>query len=207
MVSSVESPDAADSAVDHSVNLGARIRALRRKRKMTVNELAQKAGVSVGMVSQVERGIANPSLRILERLRLTLDIPLSDLLEADPADSSQAEHAAFVRRAKQRPNFDVGTVGLHKEMLSPHGSHDMQFMIIAVPPHARADEVLIGPGEKAGLVLEGRLILGVGNQQTEIGPGDSFQFDSMLPHFVSNPDATVARVLWIMNTRMPVAHL
>ncbi|MEQ4616861.1 MAG: XRE family transcriptional regulator [Corticimicrobacter sp.] len=184
---------------------GARIRALRRTRKMTVNELALKAGVSVGMISQVERGIANPSLRTLERLRMALDVPLSDLLETDEEEAQPSAEHDFVRRAAQRPHFSVGP--LNKQLLTPHGKHDIQFMIIEIPPHTSADEVLIGPGEKAGLVLDGQLTLGVGSQQARLEAGDSFQFDSTQTHFLRNETETAANVLWIMNTRMPVSYI
>lgn len=184
--------------------VGSRLRALRRAQKLSVNELASRASVSAGMISQVERGLTNPSVRLLERLRTGLGVPLTDLLEADnPLDDASAPD--FVRRVAHRPRFKVGS--MVKELLSPHGEHDLQFMLITIPPSVSSGEVLIGPGEKAGLVQEGEIVLTLGNREERLVAGDSFQFTSTQPHSVRNPASTDARVLWIMNTRPPIIHL
>ena len=193
------------TAPSHS-DVGARLRSLRMERGLSVNELAMLAGVSVGTVSQVERNKANPSMRILERLRQALSVPLTALLEEDDAISDPIA-GDFVRRAAERPVFDVGSHGMQKELLSPHGDHELKMMIILLPAGAGSEEVLVGAGEKAGLVLEGTIVLKVGDRRTELRVGDSFQFKSTVPHSVRNESGKMARVLWIMNTRPPVVHL
>ena len=193
------------TAPSHS-DVGARLRSLRMERGLSVNELAMLAGVSVGTVSQVERNKANPSMRILERLRQALSVPLTALLEEDDAISDPIA-GDFVRRAAERPVFDVGSHGMQKELLSPHGDHELKMMIILLPAGAGSEEVLVGVGEKAGLVLEGTIVLKVGDRRTELRVGDSFQFKSTVPHSVRNESGKMARVLWIMNTRPPVVHL
>jgi transcriptional regulator with XRE-family HTH domain len=190
----------------HHSDVGARLRALRIEQGLSVNELAVRAGVSAGTVSQVERNKANPSVRILERLRQALSVPLTALLEGDDAVSDPVA-GDFVRKAAERPLFDVGKRGMQKELLSPHGEHDLKMMIILLPPGAGSDEVLVGVGEKAGLVLEGSIVLNVGDRRALLGEGDSFQFKSTVPHSVHNESGKPARVLWVMNTRPPVVHL
>lgn len=184
--------------------VGARLRTLRLKKRLSISGLAELAGVSTGMVSQIERDLSNPSVRLLERLRVALEVPLTALLEDDIQQQPMKE---FVRRAKQRPHFAVGPSGLIKELLSPQGDHDLQFMLITIPPACRSGEVLVGDGEKAGLVLQGQVALRVGDQQQMLSEGDSFQFSSQLPHQVENFTSENAQVLWIMNTRRPVIHL
>ena len=165
--------------------VGARVKALRVAQGLSVSELAMRAGVSVGTVSQVERNKANPSVRILERLRHALEVPLTALLEGDDAVSDPVT-GDFVRRASERPLFEVGKNGMQKELLSPHGDHDLQMMIIELPAGAGSDEVLVGIGEKAGLVLEGSIVLSVGEHSCVLHAGDSFQFKSTVPHAVRN---------------------
>lgn len=187
-------------------DVGARLKALRLERGMSVNELAASAGVSVGTVSQVERNKANPSVRILEKLRVALSVPLSALLE-DTHAPSEYLLGDVVRRANDRPVFDVGSRGVQKELLSPQGIHDLKMMIILLPPGAGSDEVLIGVGEKAGVVLEGSVVLNLGGNRVELKSGDSFQFSSTIPHSVHNESGKSARLLWVMNTQPPVVHL
>jgi transcriptional regulator with XRE-family HTH domain len=190
----------------HHSDVGARLRALRVEQGLSVNELAVRAGVSAGTVSQVERNKANPSVRILERLRQALSVPLSALLEEDDAISDPVV-GDFVRKAAERPVFDVGNHGMQKELLSPHGEHDLKMMIIMLPAGAGSDEVLVGVGEKAGLVLEGAVVLNVGDRRAVLRAGDSFQFKSTVPHSVRNESGETARLLWVMNTQPPVVHL
>jgi len=205
-------PDPIDAAPAHGT-VGSRLRRIRRDLNLSLKTLAELADVSVGMISQIERDQANPSIRVLEKLRTALHVPLSTLLEGEGTTAATAAGQApppvpeFVRRVDQRPKFRVGPNGLLKELLSPPGDHDLQFMIILIPPHSRSEEVLLGEGEKAGMVLEGTISLVLANREAILNEGDSFQFSSAIPHGVSNPTDQPARLLWIMNTERPVIHL
>jgi len=156
------------------------------------------ADVSSGMISQIERGMANPSLKVLEKLRTALQVPLSTLIEARLADQEDARNPGFVRRLAERPTFTVGPAPLMKEMLSPAGIEGMQLMIIHFPPHADPVDVVLGHGQKGGLVLSGEVRLMVDGEETALYEGDSFQFDSMLEHSIRNDTDHQASVLWVM---------
>ncbi|CCF11930.1 MULTISPECIES: cupin domain-containing protein [Pantoea] len=188
------------SAVE--INIGVRLKLIRKSRNMTIKELAQQANVSAGAISQIERNLANPTVRVLEQLRVVLNVPLTAFLEQHEVMRPGAEH--YVRRWRERPHFQVGKHGISKEMLSPSGEHDIQFMYISIPPRTRSEEMLTGIGEKAGVVMEGRLALEVNGETTFIEAGDSFQFKSHLPHNIFNDSDTEARVLWIMH--IPPRH-
>jgi len=195
----------ATAAIQHTV--GQRLHHIRREQHLSLKTLAAQADVSVGMISQIERDQVNPSIRVLEKLRLALHVPLSALLEDGGASGSSSALPVvqeFVRRADQRPRFHVGNKGLLKELLSPPGNHSLQVMTIFLPPHARSEEILLGQGEKAGLVLEGTIALTVAHRQTLLNEGDSFQFSSAIPHGVANPTDVPARMLWVISTERPV---
>lgn len=185
--------------------MGTRIRTLRNQRGMSVNELAAKAGVSSGIVSQIERGKANPSLRTLERIRTALGVPLTFILEG--AAEQAAASIPFIRRANDRPHFNVGPYPLMKEHLSPVGARDLEMMIIHFPPESQSDEVVMGDGEKAGLVLSGEIRLLVGESEAILFEGDSFQFESSMAHKVFNDSPVPAKVLWIMTQLEAKPHL
>jgi transcriptional regulator with XRE-family HTH domain len=196
-------PFAPDSEIDAAA-MGARVRAIRQRLGLSSTELALRAGLSVGVISQIERGQANPSLRTLERLRLALDVPLMVLLEGP---GSAGAEPAFVRRRHARPQLMVGDMGLCKEILSPPDTDGLRFMVVTMPPGAQSVDVLIGPGQKAGLVLKGQISLTVHDEQVQIAEGDSFQFSSDVKHgFVNNSDQP-AEVLWIMVGPSYVTHV
>lgn len=178
-------------------DIGQRLRTLRMARGMSIGDLAQVAGVSAGIISQIERGQANPSLKTLERIRTALGVSLWALLEQSAPQSSG--DPSFVRRSADRVRLTVGPHALVKQLLSPSSEQSLRFMLISFPPHAENTEMLLGPGEKAGLVLDGQVALTVGEETALLCPGDSFQFDSQQPHRVVNPGDEPAEVLWIMS--------
>jgi transcriptional regulator with XRE-family HTH domain len=162
---------------------------------MSLQELSRQSGVSVGMLSQVERNLANPSLKVLTKIQLALGATAGaffhDTLKttADPA---------FVRRGDQRALCDLGY--LTKELLSSGASQNLEMMILHIPPNGSSgDQPLSSPSEKGGLVLGGGIVLKVGSAETTLSEGDSFIFDGMTPHSFHNPGRNSAKVLWIIS--------
>lgn len=187
--------------------VGARIRGLRQGKGLTLSELAQRSGISVGMLSQIERDLANPSLRTLTRIRMALEVPLSALFAEERAPASLGD-PDFVRRGGRRPRLDLGPDLVVKELLSSAVAVNMQFMVLGIPPGGGSgNSVLMYPAEKAGLVLRGRFWLRVGEQVAILEEGDSFQFDSALPHRFWNESDQPAQVLWIIGQTLPERHL
>jgi transcriptional regulator with XRE-family HTH domain len=184
-----------------------RLRDVRTKKGLSVNELAAKSSVSAGMISQIERNISSPSVKTLERLRVALEVSLTDLLSdgiyEGNDDLATRQQGSFVRRKASRPKFSVQSSRLRKELLTPDGKHDLQFMLIHFDPGTSSSEVLMGAGEKGGMVLSGKLELMVDNHTIEILEGDSFQFNSALAHRVRNLSPEIATLIWFMDTRRP----
>lgn len=187
-VASVEQPS-------HAVLIGQRLKVLRKERGLTIARLAAEAGMSAGLISQIEHGTANPSLKTLEKLREVLGANIWEFREV-PKEPSEA---SFVRRASNRPKVVFGVNGFSKELLSPQNNESMRFMILTIPPGAQNNETLTGPGDKGGYVLEGEVFLSVGNEAAILSPGDSFQFSSSETHRVENHSSETARVLWIIS--------
>ncbi|WAT02615.1 helix-turn-helix domain-containing protein [Rouxiella chamberiensis] len=177
-------------------DIGLRLKKMRKARNLTISELAAQAGVSAGTISQIERNLTNPTIRMLEQLRQVFNVPLTYFLEGEEAATPGIEH--FIRRENDRPHFHVGTSGIAKSLLSPPGDYDVKFMIIDVPAGARSEQMLVGEGEKAGLLLSGELTLEIEDEKSVLYPGDSFQFKSHLLHNVFNHTSLESQVLWVM---------
>jgi transcriptional regulator with XRE-family HTH domain len=183
--------------------VGRTLRRLRQEKGLSLQELALAAGVSVGMLSQVERDRANPSLRLLTQIRVALGASVSELFEeAQP----RAADPPFVRRADRRGWLELGYIS--KELLSPVVPNNLQFMILHVPPHGTSgDQPLSYPAEKGGMVLRNQLFLKVGTEEVLLREGDSFLFDSQDPHSFRNPTDEPTQVLWIIGTVRVERHL
>lgn len=182
-------------------DLGVRLRDLRVERGLTLAELALRSALSVGMISHIERGKTSPSLKTLERLRLALDVPLGIFFE--PA-ADRASDAAWVLRAARRRRLTLDEIGLVKEMLSPEQGGGLELlMLVLAPGGSSGPEPWARAAEKAGLVLQGRFELVVGDCAQTLETGDSFQFDSRQLHSFRNLAATETRVLWIIKPDEP----
>jgi transcriptional regulator with XRE-family HTH domain len=197
-------PEESDSASEGSApSVGTVIRRLRREKGMSLQDLAQASGVSVGMLSQVERDLTNPSIRVVTGIRRALGAEVSDLFQEPPKVPQDPE---FVRRASRRPRLEFAQ--LSKELLSSGGNHNLQFMILHIQPGGSSgDSPLRYPAEKGGMILSGALILKVGNDEAHLAEGDSFVFDSSQPHSFRNPLSEVTKVLWIIGAVPLDRHL
>lgn len=194
-------PDGGDAA--RVPKLGATIRRLRLANGLTLQELAERSGVSVGMLSQLERDRANPSLRVLSQVRDALGASMSALFADSEAPLSG--DPGFVCRAGQRPLLDVGY--LFQEILAVGSPGGMQMTLLHLPPGADAGgHSLVVATEKGGLVLEGAFLLSVDGSEALLGPGDSFLFDGTLPHSFRNPENRPAKVLWVMSAPRAESH-
>ena len=174
--------------------VGQRLRAMRLRRKWTLQELSSRSNLSIRMLSQVERDLASPSIRSLQRLAETFAVPIgwffSEAGAAPPGPS-------WIQRRAQRPVLDLPAKGISKEMLSSDSTGRLQLMLITIEPGGSSGEAAYShAGEDAGTVLEGVLQLEVDGEPGVLSPGDSFQFPSTLPHRFSNSGAIRCMVLW-----------
>lgn len=178
---------------------GDKLRALRESRQLTLKALATQAGISIGILSQVERGINSPSLRTLSKVRTALGLPGSFFFDDDhaAAENGAADAVDFVCRPVDRPQLDLGPDAPRKELLHYGRSRIFEFMTIDIPPHYQSGSTSY-PSEKGGYLLEGKLVLTVGGRSSALCPGDSFLFDGATPHHLRNATDRPAKVLWII---------
>jgi transcriptional regulator with XRE-family HTH domain len=195
--------EAADGTGSSVPPVGAMIKRLRARQRLSLQELSKLSGVSAGMLSQVERGLANPSLRILTKIQLALGARAGELFDDTPLLSPDPE---FVRRKNRRAFCDLGY--LTKELLSAGASQNLEMMLLHIPPNGSSgDQPLSSPTEKGGLVLEGEILITVGGREARLTEGDSFLFDGLLPHSFRNCGRTAAKVLWVINNVPIHRHL
>ena len=172
--------------------LGTTLRQLRIAKKLTLQQVSALSGVSVGMLSQIERDRANPSLRVLCQVRDALGASMGELFDETPARRTDP---AFVCRATGRPQLELGY--MRKELLSHTRPGALQLMVLVIPPGSTSD-TLASPHEKGGMVLGGALVLTVAGETAVLAEGDSFLFDGTQPHVFRNPGTAAARILWVM---------
>lgn len=184
-------PANAEGTVDASL-VGADIRALRKSRGLKLNEVALKIGRSVGFVSQLERGLSDPSLSDLRKLATALDVPIGFFF------SHQTDHpneAGTIVRAQSRRRLGTSADGLFEELLSPDLGGAFEMFHSVFGPGAELDAFLHRETEEAGYVVSGAMTLFVGDRRYEIGAGDSFRFHNE-PYRWHNPHDDPCVIIW-----------
>ena len=166
-----------------------RIREFRTLRGLTVRQLADQAGVSTGLISQVERGVTDPSLETMRRIAEVLDIPLFSLFQ-EPDEETVA-----VIRHDDRYRISSPHHAITYTRASPGGAKLEVLEGVLEPGGASSDEPRSHPSEECVVVIAGRLTVQVGEQTHVLKTGDSCHFDSAIPHRFRNDGRTVARFL------------
>jgi transcriptional regulator with XRE-family HTH domain len=171
------------------------IRALRKARGLKLAEVALKLGRSIGWVSQVERGLSQPSLADLRSFAELFAVPVSLFFSHDVPE--EAERGVIVRAGHRRV-LGTSETGLVEELLSPDlgGSFEMQRSEFAagaaLAVEAQRDT------EDAGYVVSGRLDIEIGGAWHSLGAGDSFRFRGKTFRW-RNPGDVPAVVIWVVS--------
>jgi len=180
------------------IAVGQRIRDLRHEHGLSLETIADRTDLSIGFLSQIERGLSSPSLRVLATLADVLGVGIAALFGSTPNDDPAS--GGVVTRQLQRAELKLWRTGISKQLLSPAGTENRLnlFLVYLEPGGNTGDELYTHDGEEAGLVLEGEMTLTVDAETWSLKTGDSFRFASRRPHRFSNPaEDAKAVVLWV----------
>lgn len=181
---------------EDDLSLGLAVRKARQARGLSLKQVADAANVSVGFLSQIERGISSPSVRALRAICAILDVPVLTLLGGNDTDTGL--EARRIVRSGQRRRVDFGDKGMVKEFLTVHDQGMLQVMELTLEVNGGSgDDPYNHEGEECGVVLEGRLELYIDGQVYRLGEGDAFHFESASPHKFRNLATGRTRILWI----------
>jgi transcriptional regulator with XRE-family HTH domain len=171
------------------MNLGKRLADLRRKRGLATGELAARAKVTSGFISQVEHNRTSPSLATLQRVAAALDVPLTYLLLDDDLRPQ-------VVRKHERQVIPLGQDGLCAALVSPLLSRELELVVLDLPrgtvswPQSRSHE-----GQECHLVLRGTIRAYYGDEGYLLEEGDSILWDGTVPHRMENVGDGAAQLL------------
>ncbi|NNE79283.1 MAG: cupin domain-containing protein [Silicimonas sp.] len=175
-------------------SLGQDLRVLRKQRRLTLVELADRIGRSVGWLSQVERDISEPSLAELRSLSSALAVPISSFFGKSPSDPG--EEGRVVRKNARRP-LGHRALGLTEELLSPDLTDDFEVVHSTFAPGAARSEDIVRPTQEVGYIVSGQLHVTIEGRTFALGPGDSFRIRAE-PFRWSNPTTEPCVVIWVI---------
>jgi len=174
--------------------IGAEIRDLRKARRMTIKEFSLATSISIGHLSEIERGLATPSIKALHDIAKVLGVTIGWFLHN--MEGSDDREQQYIVRAGNRRTLRFSS-GVTDELLSPNLRGQLELLLSRFPPSAvGAEEPYAHQGEEAGLVVAGTLEMWIGDDCFVLNEGDSFTFPSTTPHRYRNPGKTEAVVVW-----------
>jgi transcriptional regulator with XRE-family HTH domain len=172
------------------VSLGERLRALRAAKGWTLDELAERSGLSKPFLSRLESGSRLPSIAAVLTLARVYGVPMGTLFDSHQEDESCLvihAHNTIVRRGN----------GIEYLPLSGASRFNLQPMRALISPLRPGAERYQHEGEEWLYVISGRLELQVGEREYELDTGDAAHFDSRQPHRLDALDGKAAEVILV----------
>ncbi len=178
------------------MNIGMKIKELRTQKGITLKELSEKSGLSIGFLSQLERGLTTIAVDLLEKLAEILEVNLTYFFDYPHKREEK------VLRSYEQELIDVQEGGFIKYSLSTN-LEDKQFVprLIEILPQRKEEEVLSSKhqGEEFVYVLEGILTVYIDEKRHEVYPGDSVHMNSNINHNWANYTNKKVKLL-VVNT-------
>lgn len=189
-------PGAMDVSGDQPMQqLGRLVRALRTDAGLTLADLADAADVSVGLISQIERGQGNPSYNTLIKLAHALNVKVGEFFGGQEPE----QKAAGVVRAGARRRLLMTERDMVYELLTPSMNGRLG-MIRAQIAAGWSNEAVpyLHEGEESIFIAQGALVVVVGSERYELDEGDSLTYDASVPHWYANVTAEPAVLIGAM---------
>lgn len=178
--------------------IGWRIRKLRESKRLTLEELARRTGLSKALLSKIENGKVSSPVSTLLLIAESLKVKLSYLVDDN---GEQAEMKCALVRAGERLKLDRGTedFGFYYEMLA-HSKADkmMEPAVLIVKNRRKYAVTYTHPGEEFIYVLEGKMEFIYGKKKFLMEAGDAIYFDGDVPHGGRNISACPLKVLTVI---------
>lgn len=173
--------------------VGALVRRLRDDARLSLASLAATAGLSPGLLSQIERGMGNPSFTTLIKLAHALDVPVGRFFV------SEKKTGALVR-AGEHPRLLLAEENLVYELLTPHMNGRFGMIRAQVAAGwSNETEPFMHEGEECVTITRGILRVTIAGDPYELREGDSLTYEAGLPHWYHNPSEQDAEIIGAMS--------
>lgn len=180
-------------------NIGAKIRALRHSRRLTLNKVSTEIGVSTALISQIENGHISPPIATLTRIARFFDVKMADFF-AENEDPCRFEVVRCGEHGARRKVMQEKGLKRAVELFSNHPyAKKLTPMLVEISGQVRDDGGHSHAGEEFILVMEGRLAIRYGAQVIELDAGDSIYFDAESNHGLFSADGSEVKLLSIVS--------
>ncbi|MCX7726291.1 MAG: XRE family transcriptional regulator [Chitinispirillaceae bacterium] len=174
------------------VKIGMLIKAQREKSKRKQSEIAAKAGISISMLSQIERGVVAPSVETLIMVCEALNVDTAELLK-----KVLSKEPVRIHHHGERLFNHYDGVKYEQLMTSLHSIWQAELFLLEIAPGKSTSFQGKGhEGAEMGYILKGEAILSIDNRKYNLSEGDSIYFDAQHPHQLSNCGKKTFKAIW-----------
>ncbi len=182
-----------------------KIRQARRAQKLTLDDLSTMTGLSRSYLSQVERGIVNPSLSALNKIADALEIPISSLF-VNQGENPPDQHNFFVINPEERHKLIYPGSNIANEMLTPTLNREFEFFWTTIAPgQGSRNKPYSHSGYECGLIIQGEVEFHIGDEMVKLKAGQSICFNPMTQHYWRNVGEIDVHAVWVISPS-PFSH-
>lgn len=170
--------------IDMNIDVGKKIRELRKNKKFSIIDLSQESGLSTGLISQIERNMVVPSIKVMWKIANVLEVNIGYFFDEDDENIEEK----IVVRKNHRKSINTNDSTKSYELLMPNlNNKSIEFILITLNKETKINKELVShKGEECGYIIEGKMKIILENKEYILEKGDSFYFDSKIPHVYEN---------------------
>ena len=174
------------------MELGDKIRSLRQKQKISIEQLSAMTNLSKGLISQIERDITGPSVASLWKISKALNVTMNYFFD-EYDDFNQ------IVKKDERKKIMMKNGDRVYELLCPNLKNQLEMLWIEIEPNdSNSEELISHEGEECGVVIKGNLRVLSGDKIYDLEEGDSIYLDSAIPHRYVNIGTELSVSVWAM---------
>jgi transcriptional regulator with XRE-family HTH domain len=175
------------------IDVGKRLRQIRNSYGLSQRQLAERSGVTNGTISMIEKNSSSPSVASLKKVLAGIPMTLSEFFSADETDAEEKYFFTPKEMMELSPRVRsfIGPQGSVEhasfKQVGDASQHQLQILYETYPPGTDTGKSMLShDGEEGGFVISGEVEVSVGDKVQVLRPGDSYLFDSRLPHRFRN---------------------
>lgn len=173
------------------MNIGQKIKELRIQKSLTQEELADRAELSKGFISQLERDLTSPSIATLMDILQCLGTNLEEFFS-----ETAAEQVVF-KKTDYFEKYDGELKNLVKWIIPNAQKNMMEPILLTLDPGGSTYPDNPHEGEEFGFIVSGSIVLHIGNRAIKAKKGESFYFTANKQHYITASEKSGATLLWV----------
>lgn len=177
--------------------IGEQIRSIRKEKGFTINEIADKTGLTASFISQFERNKTKGSVASIQKIASALNINVSSLFHGSEAMTQPLQSISVVRKENRRMMTYPDGKSIDYLLTGPSGNLEVIYSVVQ-PGGSSGEKYTHDSDQECVSILKGEMELSVDTSTFNLKSGDTISFSSRLPHAWRNNGDDTLEAIWII---------